>query len=204
MISVKTKRMLSQSRRTWTQVLRCCSFSVAIVGLLLLAARAPAASLSDEAKARPIGEFYGQYIGHAVSDAQIVRDLSVTIGPSASRGFFISWTTVSHHQSGNKRKMYQVKFRPSKRTGIYRSAMKTNVFGGQVSLDPLAGEPFVWARVKGDTLTVHTMVITEDGGYEMQIYDRTLNKQGLLLEYSRLRSDEELRHVKTQLIRVAD
>lgn len=196
--------MLNQNRWSRRQFWRWFSLSAAIAGLFLVSARVPAASLSDEVKSRSIEEFYGQYIGRAVSDGEVQRDLSVTIGPSASRGFFISWTTVSHHQSGDKRKMYQVKFRPSKRTGIYRSAMKTNVFGGQVSLDPLAGEPFVWARIKGDTLTVHTMVITEDGGYEMQIYDRTLNQQGLLLDYSRLRTGEQLREVTAQLVRVAD
>jgi hypothetical protein len=156
------------------------------------------------AENRPIKAFYGQYIGHAISDAAIERNLSVTIGPTAKQGFFVSWTTVSHKKKGLKRKVYQVKFLPSERESIYSSAMRTNVFGGQVSLDPLNGDPFVWARIKGDTLTVHTLVIMEDGGYEMQIYNRTLNAQGLRLEYSRMRTGERMRQVSTQLVRVAD
>ncbi len=156
------------------------------------------------AENRPIEQFYGQYIGHSSSDSAGERDLSVTIGPTSGNGFFVSWTTVSHKKKGIKRSVYQIKFKSSEREGIYSSAMKTNVFGGQVSLDPLGGDPFVWARIKGDTLTVHTLVITADGGYEMQIYDRTLNAQGLLLDYRLLRTDEQLRQVNSQLVRVAD
>ncbi|MEH6823001.1 MAG: hypothetical protein V7629_03715 [Motiliproteus sp.] len=156
------------------------------------------------AEAQPIGAFYGQYIGHATSDAEIERDLSVTIGPSASGGFFIAWTTVSHKPKGMTRKEYQIKFLPSARPNIYASAMQTNVFGGQISLDPLKGDPYVWARIKDKTLTVHSLTITTEGGYQMQIYNRTLNDQGLLLEYRRLQSGEPLRQITAQLVRVAN
>ena len=179
--------------------------------LLLVGLVASWASGFVVADGRPIEAFYGQYIGHASSNisrqsnnnVMIKRDLSVTIGPTAKKGFFIGWTTVSHKSSGINRKDYQINFRSSDRDNIYASAMKTNVFGGQVSLDPMQGDPFVWARIKGDTLTVHMLLITEDGGYEMQIYNRTLNAQGLLLEYRLLRTGEQLRQIRTQLVRVA-
>ncbi len=174
-----------------------------LVALLWLA-MAGLSTVSLAADFRPVEDFYGQYIGHATSDAAVERDLSVTIGPTAKPGFFVNWTTVSHKKKGIKRKVYQIKFRTSEREGIYSSAMRTNVFGGEVSLDPLNGDPFVWARIKGDTLTVHTLMIMEDGGYEMQIYNRSLNAQGLLLEYSRMRTGERMRQVTTQLVRVAD
>ncbi|RDE19541.1 hypothetical protein DV711_11670 [Motiliproteus coralliicola] len=157
---------------------------------------------------QPLEAFYGQYIGQTTETEggeSIRRDLSVTIGPTAKRGFFVKWTTVLEKADQTlKRKAYEIKFRRSRREGIYSSAMKTNVFGGQIALDPLKGDPFVWARIKGNTLTVHTLVITEDGGYEMQVYDRTLNDKGLLLEFHRYRSGEQLRKVTAQLIRVAD
>lgn len=156
------------------------------------------------AASQPIEAFYGQYVGRGTSDAEIKRDLSVTIGPTASGGFFVDWATVSHKPKGLSRKDYQIKFLPSRRKNIYSSAMQTNVFGGQISLDPLKGDPYVWARIKDATLTVHSMTITADGGYEVQIYNRTLNDQGLWLEYQRLSSGEPLRQISTQLIKVAD
>ena len=161
------------------------------------------------AEDRTIEDFYGQYIGHSAGTAANHRDISVTIGPTRKKGgFFVSWTTVSRKSgkqaSKMKRKVYDIKFRPTQRSGIFSSAMKTNVFGGQTTLDPLQGEPFVWARIKGDTLTVHTLTITVEGDYEMQIYNRTLNDQGLLLEYSRLRSGEQLKQITAPLVRVAD
>ncbi|WP_421870107.1 hypothetical protein [Motiliproteus sp.] len=157
---------------------------------------------------QPLEAFFGQYIGQTseTEDGESIRrDLSVTIGPTAKQGFFVKWTTVVEKANKKlKRKAYEIKFRRSRREGIYSSAMKTNVFGGQIALDPLKGDPFVWARIKGDTLTVHTLVITEDGGYEMQVYDRTLNEKGMLLEFHRYRSGDELRQVTAQLVRVAD
>jgi hypothetical protein len=121
------------------------------------------------------------------------------------RHFSIKWTTVTHKPNGKmKRKVYNIKFSPTERANIYSSAMKTNVFGGQVALDPLKGDPFVWARLMGNTLSMHVMMITDDGGYEMQVYHRTLNEQGLYLNFSRTRDGEPMKQVETQLIRVAD
>ncbi|MFT6915814.1 MAG: hypothetical protein ACJAWL_002124 [Motiliproteus sp.] len=156
------------------------------------------------AQALPVNAFYGQYIGHGMSDAEVERDLSVTIGPTSAGGFFIAWATVSHKHKTMQRKDYEVRFVPSPREHIYSSAMRTNVFGGQISLDPLKGDPYVWARIKDSTLTVHSLTITAEGGYQMQIYNRTLNEQGLLLEYRRLQSGEPLRQVTAQLVKVAD
>lgn len=178
--------MIRYKTQIWIAVLWCC-------GGITLAA-----------EPQQIDAFYGHYIGHATSDAAIERDLSVTIGPSASGGFFVAWTTVSHKPKGMTRKEYQIKFLPTPRPNIYSSAMQTNVFGGQISLDPLKGDPYVWARIKDKTLTVHSLTITSEGGYQMQIYNRTLNDQGLLLEYRRLQSGEPLRQVATQLVRMAN
>ncbi|MEH6473309.1 MAG: hypothetical protein V7752_18915 [Halopseudomonas sp.] len=169
-----------------------------IAGLLWLS------FLTTTVQAQPIKAFYGQYIGHVNGQAAADRDLSVTIGPSGSAGFFVSWATVIHKSQGSQRKEYRINFLPSRRQNIYSSAMKTNVFGAQISLDPLKGDPYVWARIKGNTLTVHSLTITSDGGYQMQIYNRTLNDQGLLLEYRRLQSGEPLRQVTAQLVKVAD
>ena len=177
--------------------------TTACLTLLITALLAPVAS------ARTIDDFFGEFVGHVVTSEhgkELDRDLSVSIRPAKQEGrFFVKWTTVIHKANGKmKRKVYNIKFARTQRPNIYSSAMKKNVFGGAVALDPLKGDPFVWARIKGDTLTVHALIISDDGGYEMQIYDRTINKAGLMLNYLRKDRGEVVRKISTQLVRVAD
>ncbi|WP_207062753.1 hypothetical protein [Motiliproteus sp. SC1-56] len=153
----------------------------------------------------PVAAFFGDYIGHLTMEDGIERDLSVSIAPAdGDDRFSVKWTTVTHKADGRlKRAVYRIKFVPTDREHIYASAMKTNVFGRQVPLDPMQGDPFVWARIKGATLTVHALLITDDGGYEMQTYHRTLNDKGLVLEFIRKDSHEDIRHLQAQLTRIA-
>ena len=70
-----------------------------------------------------------------------------------------------------------------------------------IGQDPMKGDPYVWSRVVGDTLTVYALLIDEDGGYEMQEYNRTLTEKGLHLEYERVRNGEKLKTITADLIR---
>lgn len=79
--------------------------------------------------------------------------------------------------------------------------MQTNVFGKQIPLNPLKGEPFVWSRVVNDTLTVFSLFINEAGDYEMQEYHRTLAEGGLSLEFRRFQNGLKVRTVETFLAR---
>jgi hypothetical protein len=100
------------------------------------------------------------------------------------------------------RKTYSVEFGPTDRDGIYASAMHRDVFGHQEPLDPLKGEPYVWARLSGDTLTIFALLITDEGGYEIQTYDRTLTNDGLELRYTRDRDGKTLPPVTGSLKRL--
>lgn len=160
-------------------------------------------------KITSIEDFYGDFVGHVATgeySGERDRDMSVSIRPAKQSGHFtIKWTTVVHKSDGrSKRKVYNIRFSPTNRRHIYSSAMKTNVFGGMEAMDPLQGDPFVWARIKDNTLTVHALIISEDGDYEMQTYDRTLNDKGLWVDFSRRDRDDKIRKINTQLIRVAD
>lgn len=134
--------------------------------------------------AADIDRFVGNYSGETefVFDGQSEhRDLSVTIVPT-DKGFSVEWTSVSTKSDGRtKEKSYVVEFAPSDRAHIFGAATKTNVFGKKVPLNPLAGEPYVWARIVDDTFTVFSLFINEEGEYEMQEYHRTLADGGLEL-----------------------
>jgi hypothetical protein len=80
--------------------------------------------------------------------------------------------------------------------------MGTNVSGNPVPLDPMKGDPYVWGRIAGDTMTVFALHINEEGGYELQEYHRTLSDGGLNLDYLRIRNGEKLKSVSTFLKKV--
>lgn len=150
-------------------------------------------------------KFVGEYLGEGISEHDhnlTKRDLRVEIKPHGD-GFKLTWVSVTPKQDSTlKRKAYTVQFKPKGKPGLYGSAMRTDMFGNQVPLDPLEGEPYVWARISGDTLFVYAMLITEEGGYEMQVYERTLTPKGMDLTYSRVRDGEMKRTVRGTLKRV--
>ena len=158
---------------------------------------------ADAAEAA-IKAFCGEYTGRSISSTDSglsERDLSVSIS-DCGEGFTLDWTTVTKKPDGRiKRKSYAIDFRPSGRPSIYASAMRTNMFGKQIPLDPLKGDPYVWARLSGRTLTVFALLVTDDGNYEMQVYERTLTERGLDLKFSRLRDGRQLKLITGTLVR---
>lgn len=156
---------------------------------------------------RPYLRFVGEYVGKAVSDADdelSKRDLRIVIKPLKNKkGFSVHWVSVSHKPDGRiKRKTYTIDFLRSYRSSVYRSAMRKDLFGHDVPLDPLKGDPYAWATIRGDTLCVFELHILDSGGYEIQTYRRTLIRGGMRLVYSRLRNGVMLRDVKGTLERV--
>ena len=162
---------------------------------LLLAAQARAEILP----------FVGSYTGNAevtqVDGTKIPRDMSVTI-KETKQGFTVTWTSVTYKASGKiSEKSYSIDFVPSGRGNVYAAAQKKNVFGHEVQLDPMKGEPYVWSRINGQTLTVYSLFVDVDGGYSLQQYDRTLADGGLNLRFQNIRDGEILRAVETFLTR---
>ena len=172
---------------------------------LTLLSAALALLLPALAFAAPIGAFVGSYVGETdgtLDGETAPRDLSTTIALTED-GFSVTWTSVVYRRDGRRtEKTYTIEFLPSQRDGIYGSAMKVNVFGKQVPLDPLQGEPFVWARLEDDTLSVFSLIITEDGEYHLQEYHRTLADGGLELLFRRLTRGEQQREVRAYLEKV--
>ena len=154
------------------------------------------------ATAADFDRFVGSYSGSAqveYNGESHHRDMSVVIAPTTT-GFEVKWKSVSHKSSGRiKEKEYTIGFQPSERDGIYSSTMGVNLFGNAVPLDPMKGDPYVWSRISGDLLTVYSLHIYMDGGYEMQEYNRTLASGGLDLEYLRIRNGKKLKSIRVFL-----
>ncbi len=151
-----------------------------------------------------IDPFIGEYEGHVKlidGDREVERDLGVKVSKT-KKGFNIKWTAATRKPNGKlKTKKYTIDFLPTRRSNVFAAAMKTNVFGGKEQLDPMKGDPYVWSRITGNTLTVFALLVRDDGGYELQVYDRTLGSEGLQLKYSRIRDGEPLRTIETLLRR---
>jgi hypothetical protein len=163
--------------------------------------------LAPAADAMPAGfaNFYGEWVGTAVSDTggEIApRDIRTTIGPQG-QGFWINWVLVIHKAAGkDERSELSVTFQPTKRPNIYISAMRRDLFGHTTPLDPLRGDPYIWARVEGPMIMVYALVITQAGGYEMHAHERTLTPAGVMnLKYFRVHDGEVLRTVTGTLNR---
>jgi hypothetical protein len=168
-----------------------------------------ASAVAPVADALPTGfeKFYGEWVGTAVSDTTgeiAPRDIRAKIGAKDS-GFSISWVLVIHKATGkDKRSEFSVSFQPTKRPNIYSSAMRVDMFGNAVPLDPLRGDPYMWARIEGSTLIIYALIITDSGGYEMHTYERTLTPAGVMkLTYLRVVNGEVLRAVTGMLKRAS-
>ena len=151
--------------------------------------------------------FFGDFVGRSISlhqEGLSERDISVSIQPSGNKEFLLKWTTITHKADGRtKHKSYAIIFQPSGRANIFSSAMRKDVFGHKSPLDPLKGDPFVWARIDGKALIVYALIITDSGGYEMQEYTRTLSEKGLDLRFTRIRNGKPQRTITGTLERTA-
>jgi archaellin len=158
---------------------------------------------TGQAAERTIDDFYGEYVGRSVAGKDVsARDINVTIAAS-KYGFNISWSTVTYRTGSEaKRKAYSIDFAKTKRDKIYQSSMRKNVFGKRVPNDPIKGDPYVWARIADDTLSVYALIVTSAGGYDMQVYNRTLTDAGLRLEFTRFLEGETLKTITGELTRV--
>ena len=178
-------------------------FWLASAALLFLVAVAGPVAAAE----RSIKDFYGEYVGRTVSGGDKAlqgRDINVTIKP-LKRGFNVSWSTISHRANGDaKRKSYSIDFRRTNRDNIFQSAMRKDVFGQEAPNDPMKGDPYVWARIKGDTLSVYALIVADDGSYDMQAYHRTLTKDGMTLRFARTVEGEPKKVITGVLKRVVE
>lgn len=167
--------------------------STLLLGLAL--ACLPAAALTAGAS---LERFFGKYEGASAATAGGgSRDLSVTISPQKD-GFLVEWRA----QAGGQAEVFSVPFRATRRKNIYASAMRRDLFGNPVSMNPIEGQPFIWATLAGDTLIVHVSRITDSGAQELEIYKRTLVAQGMDVEFTQLRDAEPIERIRGTLKRI--
>lgn len=165
-------------------------------------------TFSLSALAADFDAFVGRYAGSATVVANNEgtasgREITVDIRKH-KKGFRINWSTAK--AKSGKSKEYTIDFVPTKRDHIYAAAQKVNVFGGKKPLDPLQGDPYMWARFTGKSMKVLGLLINEQGEFELFSYTRTLDDDGQVMSLRFLRLDEtgEQRVIEGELHRQAD
>ena len=163
--------------------------------------------LPANADQKNLQDFFGNYVGR---NAQIVgegisdRDLNLVVRRYKNDGFTLIWTSVLHKKGGKvKRIRHLVNFQPVRdRPGIFLAELSKSRSGDRLSLDPITGDPYIWAGVQDKTLIVHTFYITDQAGYEIHVYKRTLTKDGMNLRWERTRDGENLKLITAKLKKV--
>ncbi len=186
-------------------MLRRLTYAVAraaTVGFALLVLAAP---MSTQAQTLPIDAFYGHYQGSGIAENEdslyfgvTVRDLDVRIGPEAD-GFFVEWTSVIRgggdpNNPDVRKRSARVAFSPSDRPNVFTSRTATNAMEGGL----------IWARILDQTLTVNVMLVSDNGSYTVQTYNRTLSGTGMTLNFVNTADGEPLRQVEARLVKVGD
>ncbi len=162
------------------------------------------ASAGARAEGLPIEAFFGKWQGSGISQSEVsanfrltARDLDVTLAPQPP-GFNVAWTTVQRQKGSPDdpkvvRKTTRFEFLPGPRPGLWRELSNE---------DPMAGLSYAWARIKDNTLTIHSLLVLADGGSELQIYQRSLSGSGMTLNFRRLVDGILVRSVKGRLVKV--
>jgi hypothetical protein len=122
--------------------------------------------------------------------AATAEDLNVRITPDDG-GFRMSWTALARERSDGSlaRHPVEARFAPADRPGVFlfdpeQSSLLLRLFGDPSTNNPLEGEPLLWARLEGQTLSVYGLSITPEGGFDLYQHVRTLTADGLTARHT--------------------
>lgn len=175
-----------------------------LLGLFLVSAPACAEA--------PVQPFTGTYVGRAEvfgPDGEVVhqRDIVVEIEPAERDGFTIRWSNVTlvdgrRDVPGVERHVGEASFVPGDEPGIFVQHTRGSVFEERRDMNYIGGDPLRWASISNGRLGMYSMVIYEDGSFELQSYIRTLTDTGLSLHFERLENGVVTRTGTGQAVRV--
>ena len=188
---------------------RSAAGSRTIVRAWLLAGCLAAAWLlaASDVRAAPadLAPFFGDYVGVAkVEDLKTGqtsrRDMDIMIRPYQDGGFRVDWINVTlvdgrRDLPGVQRRVQTARFQPSEGQDFFVEVEEENVFREREVTKPMRGDPVRWASIDGRRLSVYSFVVLEDGGYEMQVYDRVLTDKGIDIDFQRMVDGEVVRRI---------
>lgn len=140
-----------------------------------------------------VGSWRGQKAPSA-TDALPPDMLSLDVQEGAD-GFRISWLDLGSRNRGNVGvDKLDASFSATNRAGVFEyaptsSSLLTRMFASPKTGNPLKGETLLWARVDGPTLTVYSMKIDLNGGFDLDHYSWTRIEDKLQLSFKKRTED---------------
>lgn len=164
------------------------------------------------ALADSIEPFVGTYVGTAQvlgPDGQVteMRDMDITIDEERGGGFKIVWINVSlidgrRDVPGVRRRVDEVTMEPGDLDGVYLEKARRSLFERRRETNVVEGDPMRWARIDNGRLGVFSLVVLDDGSYELQSYERILTETGLDIEFRRVDDGVVTRSIIGRTVRV--
>lgn len=131
-------------------------------------------------------------------------DLDVAIQRDGD-GFRVRWTDFERTADRSyARRVVDARFTPTARTGVYaydedEPSLLGRLFAAPATGNPLEGDTLLWARVDGPTLTVYSLALTEEGGFDLDKYARSVTEDTMQLVHTRRSEDPPQLVVRGQL-----
>lgn len=176
--------------------------AAALLMVSMLACNAAAADLAD---------YFGAYVGVATVEKddngdEGKRHIDIVIEPYKKNGFRIEWTAVAlvdgrRDVPGATRDKHEVLFEPDRGECCFVQVDEYNPFTEREVLHPMLGEPLRWAVLDDNGLQVYSFAVLEDGGYELQSYNRRLTDTGIDLLYERVEDGVVKRRITGRTVR---
>jgi hypothetical protein len=176
-----------------------------------LAAAWPLALSDVRAAPADLEPFFGDYVGVAkVEDLKTghtsSRDMDIMIEPYRDGGFRIDWINVTlvngrRDLPGVQRRVQTALFQPAEDRDFFVEVAEEDVFREREATKPLRGDPVRWASLDGPRLSVYSFVVLQEGGYELQVYDRVLTDQGIDIEFQRIVDGQVVRRITGTTVR---
>lgn len=180
------------------------TFAAAVLFAILLIGSNPVFALD-------IKKFEGVFVGvsedfdgagHKVGERHV--DMVITL--DGSKEFVIELTSVRlvdgrRDVQGVRRRAFEARFGENDDGTFFLAKSNYNPFSETTSSEIFAGEPLEWAQIDENSLVIYTFAVLEDGRYESQVYERTLDGNLMRTMYQRHLDGELQRQTSGSMVR---
>jgi hypothetical protein len=134
------------------------------------------------------------------------RDIVMELRPYRETGLQLEWHNVT--LVDGRRDVPGVKFRhdevllaPAPGRSFFLAQVGYDPFAEKRALDALAGDPLRWGVASGDSLSLYSFVVHDDGTYELQVTERRPEGDGVALEFDRILDGKVVRRMTGRAVR---
>lgn len=103
---------------------------------------------------------------------------------------------------GVQRRVDALTLIPGDDLDIYLEDTRGSLFERRRDVEAMDGDAVRWGRIDKGRLGVFSLVITEDGGYELQSYERILTDIGIDIDFRRIVDGKVVRRIEGTTVRV--